>query len=55
MDRMTRLESRLLEVSLTPTPAFADAEVTMVREAARRAARQHELDYWKREYERLER
>jgi HK97 family phage prohead protease len=31
MDRVTRLESRLLEVSLTPTPAFAEAGVTMVR------------------------
>jgi hypothetical protein len=32
--RVTRLESRLVEVSLTPTPAFADAGVTMVRDAA---------------------
>jgi hypothetical protein len=35
MDRVTRLESRLLEVSLTPTPAFADAQVSMVRSARR--------------------
>jgi hypothetical protein len=35
MDRVTRMESRLLEVSLTPTPAFSDAEVTMVRSARR--------------------
>src|SRR5215471_9369204 len=33
MDRVTRLESRLVEVSLTPTPAFADAGVTLVRSA----------------------
>ena len=31
MDRVMRRESRLVEVSLTPTPAFADAEVTCVR------------------------
>lgn len=31
MDRVTRLESRLLEVSLTPTPAFAGAQVQLVR------------------------
>jgi HK97 family phage prohead protease len=33
MDKVTREESRLLEVSLTPTPAFADAGVTLVRTA----------------------
>jgi hypothetical protein len=33
MDRVTRLESRLVEVSLTPTPAFQDAEVLVVRSA----------------------
>lgn len=31
LDRVTRLESRLLEVSLTPTPAFAGAKVSLVR------------------------
>ena len=31
MDKVTRLESRLLEVSLTPTPAFAGAQVSLVR------------------------
>jgi HK97 family phage prohead protease len=30
MDSVYRLESRLLEVSLTPTPAFADAQVSKV-------------------------
>ena len=30
-DRVTRKESRLLEVSLTPTPAFEDAAVSCVR------------------------
>ena len=30
-DHVTRLESRLLEVSLTPTPVFGDAEVADVR------------------------
>jgi HK97 family phage prohead protease len=56
MDRVTRLESRLLEVSLTPTPAFAGAEVVMVRTAERpRARRDTRLDGWKRELERLRR
>jgi HK97 family phage prohead protease len=32
-DTVIRLESRLLEVSLTPTPVFADAAVTSVRSA----------------------
>jgi HK97 family phage prohead protease len=57
-DRVTRLESRLLEVSLTPTPAFADAQVTLVRSAERRrtqSARRSELDAWKREVDRLRR
>jgi len=33
MDRVTRLESRLLEVSVVATPAFADAEILDVRSA----------------------
>jgi len=33
MDRCTRIESRLVEVSMTPTPAFAEAGVTLVRTA----------------------
>jgi HK97 family phage prohead protease len=59
MDRVTRLESRLLEVSLTPTPVFADAEVTMVRHARRTYSATDrrtwlggtgtpELDHWRR-------
>jgi hypothetical protein len=32
MDRVTRTESRLLEVSLVSTPAFEEAEVTLVRQ-----------------------
>lgn len=31
MDRVTRVEARLVEVSIVPTPAYADAEVTQVR------------------------
>jgi len=64
MDKVTRLESRLLEVSMVATPAFATAEVTLVRhklERGRRAdgaprppGRPH-LDAWKRERARLER
>jgi len=33
IDRVTRVESRLLEVSLTPTPAFDEAAVAAVRTA----------------------
>lgn len=40
MDKVTRLEARLLEVSLTPTPAFAGAQVSMVR--TREAKKVHE-------------
>jgi HK97 family phage prohead protease len=54
MDRVTRLESRLLEVSLTPTPAFSTAEITMVRTAERPRPRQEsKRDGWMRELERL--
>jgi hypothetical protein len=35
MDRVTRTEARLVETSLTPTPAFAGAGVTLVRSAER--------------------
>jgi|SRR5215471_13705654 len=35
MDRVTRLENRLVEVSLTPTPAFAGATISNVRSAER--------------------
>ena len=56
MDRVVRKESRLLEVSLTPTPAFAGAEVALVRTAERpRPRAQTRLDGWKRELERLRR
>jgi HK97 family phage prohead protease len=62
-DRVTRLESRLIEVSMTPTPAFATAQVTDVREAATyhrarselRGAAHPELDpeTWRRELDAL--
>lgn len=53
-DRVTRLESRLLEVSLTPTPAFADAEVLMVRTVERQRPRgENKVDTWRRELERI--
>ena len=49
---VTRIEARLLEVSLTPTPAFAGAQVSLVRsrehltreKSPRRSAR---LDAWR--------
>ena len=58
-DRVVRVESRLLEVSLTPTPAFAEAQVDAVRAGAYyRRARQallpeRDADRWRREVERL--
>jgi hypothetical protein len=56
MDRVTRLESRLLEVSLTPTPAFSTAEITQVRTAERpRPRAESKKDAWMRELEKLRR
>lgn len=53
-DRVTRLESRLVEVSMTPTPAYVDAGVTMVRSgfnlqtrAALVRPRPLEVDAWR--------
>lgn len=40
MDKVTRLEGRLLEVSLTPTPAFAGAQVSLVRTREAKKVRQ---------------
>ena len=55
-DRVTRMESRLLEVSLTPTPAFSGAEVALVRTAERPRARGNtRLDGWVRELAKLKR
>jgi HK97 family phage prohead protease len=52
--RVTRVDSRLLEVSMTPTPAFVDAEVTMVRTAATRPAPpRRDVDRWRETAERL--
>jgi hypothetical protein len=54
MDQVTRVESRLLEVSLTPTPAFAEAEVLMVRTSERARPRsESKADNWRRELERI--
>ena len=54
MDRVTRMESRLLEVSVTPTPAFADAQVALVRSAERMRERpDRDADVWRREVDRL--
>lgn len=33
MDRVTRLESRLVEVSVTPTPAYVGAQITAIRQS----------------------
>lgn len=53
MDRCTRVEARLHEVSLTPTPAYAGASVELVRSADKRAThaptrRATEVDSWRR-------
>lgn len=51
---ITRKEARLLEVSLTPTPAYAGAQVSLVRSrslhqgAASGRRRSAELDAWQR-------
>jgi phage head maturation protease len=56
MDRVTRTESRLIEVSLTPTPAFEGAQVTLVRSAERPRPRgDTKVDVWRRELEKLRR
>lgn len=54
MDKVLRTEARLHEVSLTPTPAYAGAEVTLVRslDRARNGTRRHtrarsEIDHWR--------
>lgn len=56
MDKVTHVISRLVEVSLTPTPAFADAGVTLVRTAVRpRARAMSEADAWRRKVDALRR
>lgn len=48
---ITRVQSRLVEVSMTATPAFAEAGVTMVRTAyPRPAPPEREADRWRRIY-----
>lgn len=42
-DLVTRIRGRLLETSLTPTPAYADAQVALVRSAEGRHARARSL------------
>jgi HK97 family phage prohead protease len=52
--RITRLQSRLVEVSMTATPAFADAGVTMVRTRYRPPAPpERDVDRWRRVYDDL--
>lgn len=51
MDRVTRLESRLLETSMVSTPAFKDAAVKWVRSAdspRRRDQGRREVEEWRR-------
>jgi uncharacterized protein len=64
MDSVLRTQSRLLEVSMTPTPAFVDAGVTAVRTAETRElhlqrrskvyeAQPSEADAWRRTVDQL--
>lgn len=59
MDKVTRQESRLLEVSLTPTPAFAGAKVKLVRSREHRKVKDNagrpRLEAWRAELARLRR
>jgi len=55
LDKVTRTEARLLETSLTPTPAFAGAGVTLVRSLdmpsevrQHRRTRSSEVEHWRR-------
>jgi uncharacterized protein len=49
LPELTHYESRLVEVSLTPTPAYEGAEVALVRTAfGPRAATRPEFDMWSR-------
>jgi hypothetical protein len=60
-DRVVRIESRLLEVSMTPTPVFGDAAVSLVRsefDTEQRSAQVHArrtaaVDAWRAEVDAL--
>lgn len=55
-DRVTRLEARLLEVSMVPTPAYKDAAVKWVRNGdspRRRDQGRRELSEWRRQIDAL--
>ena len=50
MDKVTRDEARLIETSVTPTPAYAGAQVQMVRSREAKKVREHqsrELEAWR--------
>lgn len=48
-----RKEARLLEVSLTPTPAYAGATVGSIRDARRDPGKRPALDEWRERLEKL--
>jgi len=48
MDRITRIEARLVETSIVPTPAYADAQVLSVRNYRRARADQSRLIAYQR-------
>jgi HK97 family phage prohead protease len=55
MDRLTRVEARLVETSIVPSPAYAEAEITLVRAYHRPPGpeQQARLKAWRAEEERL--
>ena len=59
MDKVTRDEARLLEVSLTPTPAYAGAQVSLVRTREAKKVREGrasaELEAWRNYLESVKR
>ena len=55
LDRIYRTEARLVETSIVPTPAYAEAQVSLVRAYKRPLGPDHQarLTAWRAEYERL--
>jgi HK97 family phage prohead protease len=52
MDRMTRVEARLVETSIVPTPAYADAQILAVRDYRRPGGTTPRLTAYRRVWDR---
>jgi phage head maturation protease len=52
MDRMTRVEARLVETSIVPTPAYADAQILAVRDYRRPGGTAPRLTAYRRVWDR---